>query len=96
MPMTKETKNAIKSDADHIPCIITNVISLEVFHCTAERELVAPLKARDYKDPLVVVYELSKDDEKSEDKQLGWHTDSTYADRKERTRATKNAGQREF
>lgn len=35
-------------------------ISLEVFHCTAETELAQPLKARDYKDPLVVIYELSE------------------------------------
>lgn len=37
------------------------VISLEVFHCAAETELAQPLKARDYKDPLVVIYELSTD-----------------------------------
>ena len=37
-----------------------NVTSLEVFHCTAEKELAQPLKARDYKDPLVVIYELSR------------------------------------
>lgn len=36
-----------------------NAMSLEVFHCTAEPELAQPLKARDYKDPLVVIYELS-------------------------------------
>lgn len=37
--------------------------SLEVFHCAAEHEGTAPLKARDYKDPLVVAYEdLSKGD----------------------------------
>lgn len=36
-------------------------ISLEVFHCTTETELAQPLKARDYKDPLVVIYELSTD-----------------------------------
>lgn len=34
-------------------------ISLEVFHCATETELAQPLKARDYKDPLVVIYELS-------------------------------------
>ena len=27
-----------------------------------ETELAQPLKARDYKDPLVVIYELSKND----------------------------------
>ena len=35
-------------------------MSLEVFHCTTDEEKTAPLKARDYKDPLVVMYELSK------------------------------------
>lgn len=34
-------------------------MSLEVFHCTAETELAQPLKARDYKDPLVVVYDIA-------------------------------------
>lgn len=34
--------------------------SLEVFHCTAEEQLAQPLKARDYKDLLVVIYELSE------------------------------------
>ena len=43
-----------------MPCVITNVTSLEVFHCTTEKELSQPLKARDYKDPLVVIYELSE------------------------------------
>lgn len=38
----------------------SNVMSLEVFHCMAEKELAQPLKARDYKDPLVVIYELSE------------------------------------
>lgn len=38
-------------------CKAMNAISLEVFHCTAETELTQPLKARDYKDPLVVIYE---------------------------------------
>lgn len=56
-----KTLNSIKSDADHVPCVITNAKSLEVFHCTAETELAQPLKARDYKDPLVVIYELSED-----------------------------------
>ena len=56
-----KTLNAIKSDADHVPCVITNATSLEVFHCMAEEELAQPLKARDYKDPLVVIYELSRD-----------------------------------
>ena len=37
------------------------VMRLEVFHCTAESEVAQPLKARDYKDPLVVIYELSGD-----------------------------------
>lgn len=53
-----KTLNAIKSDADHVPCVITSdAVCLEVFHCTSDVELTAPLKARDYKDPLVVVYE---------------------------------------
>ena len=54
--------NAIKSDADHVPCvIIEKAMCLEVFHCTVEAGGVTqPLKARDYKDPLVVVYELSE------------------------------------
>lgn len=30
-----KTLNAIKSDADHVPCVITNATSLEVFHCMA-------------------------------------------------------------
>lgn len=42
-------------------CKAINVTSLEVFHCMAEKELAQPLKARDYKDPLVVIYELSED-----------------------------------
>ena len=46
--------------------------SLEVFHCIAEYEATAPLKARDYKDPLVIAYEHDE---------LGRHADSTYADR---------------
>lgn len=56
-----KTLNAIKSDADHVPCVIVSkAISLEVFHCVAEAERCQPLKARDYKDPLVVIYELSE------------------------------------
>ena len=39
---------------------------MEVFHCTTEIERTAPLKARDYKDPLVVVYELSESDGKTD------------------------------
>lgn len=35
----------------------TSVQSMELFHCTTEEELVAPLKARDYKDPQVVAFE---------------------------------------
>lgn len=30
--------------------------SMEVFHCTSEKEMVQPLKARDYKDPQLVCY----------------------------------------
>lgn len=33
------------------------VQSMELFHCTSEEELAAPLKARDYKDPQVVAFE---------------------------------------
>ena len=44
------------TDSDHIPC----VISIETFHCVAEEERTAPLKARDYKDPIVIAYELSR------------------------------------
>lgn len=33
------------------------VQSMELFHCTTEEELAAPLKARDYKDPQVVAFE---------------------------------------
>lgn len=33
------------------------VQSMEVFHCTSEENLAAPLKARDYKDPQVVAFE---------------------------------------
>ena len=32
----------------------TKAYSLETFHCEAEEEMTAPLKARDYKDPLCV------------------------------------------
>jgi hypothetical protein len=32
------------------------VQSMEVFHCTSEKEKVQPLKARDYKDPQLVCY----------------------------------------
>lgn len=35
----------------------TPVQSMELFHCTTEEDLVAPLKARDYKDPQVVAFE---------------------------------------
>ena len=35
---------------EHIPVII-----LETFHCTASEDITQPLKARDYKDPLVVL-----------------------------------------
>lgn len=53
-----KTLNAIQTDADHIPCVILGqCYSMEVFHCVAEVEKTAPLKARDYKDPIVVVYE---------------------------------------
>lgn len=47
------------------------VISLEVFHCIAEAGGVTqPLKARDYKDPLVVMYELSTSDRTSDGKRI--------------------------
>ena len=36
------------------------VTSLETFHLTAEVDVTQPLKARDFKDPLVVIYELSE------------------------------------
>ena len=43
------------------PCVLTTettpVQSMELFHCTTEEELAAPLKARDYKDPQVVAFE---------------------------------------
>lgn len=42
--------------------IVKTSLSLEVFHCVTEEELTVPLKARDYKDPLVVVYEEVEDD----------------------------------
>ena len=35
----------------------TPVQSMELFHCTSEEELAAPLKARDYKDPQVIAFE---------------------------------------
>ena len=35
---------------EHIPVVI-----LETFHCVASEDITAPLKARDYKDPLVVL-----------------------------------------
>lgn len=57
-----KTLNAIKSDADHVPCVITNATSLETFHCTTETERCQSIKARDYKDPLVVVYEMQRDE----------------------------------
>lgn len=37
--------------------IVKTSLCLEVFHCVTEEELTVPLKARDYKDPLVVAYE---------------------------------------
>jgi len=36
--------------------MITEVQSMEVFHCTTEEDKVQTLKARDYKDPQVVAY----------------------------------------
>lgn len=38
----------------HAVCYPKGVISCEVFHCNCEEELIPPLKARDYKDPLVI------------------------------------------
>lgn len=37
--------------------VVNPVQSMELFHCTSEEELAAPLKARDYKDPQVVAFE---------------------------------------
>ena len=48
---------AITKDKDCDQALNENTWSLEVFHCYAEKELAPPLKARDYKDPLVVIYE---------------------------------------
>lgn len=49
------------SDARKVDRMCKEVMCLEVFHCALEIGGVAqPLKARDYKDPLVVVYELSE------------------------------------
>lgn len=45
-------------------------MSLEVFHITAEEEKTVPLKARDYKDPVVVVYELSGSDGSADGKRI--------------------------
>lgn len=42
--------------------IVGGCYTIETFHCVAEEERTAPLKARDFKDPLVVIYELSKGD----------------------------------
>ena len=56
--------------------------SLEVFHCAAEYEATAPLKARDYKDPLVIAYEQNE---------LGWHTDSTNIDTEQCKRSAEDA-----
>jgi len=36
--------------------MITEVQSMEVFHCTTEEDKVQTLKARDYKDPQIVAY----------------------------------------
>ena len=36
------------------PIIKSEVMSLETFHCNSEVEKIPPLKARDYKDPLVI------------------------------------------
>lgn len=52
------------------------VICLEVFHCTTENEVAQPLKARDYKDPLVVSYELSESNGQPDGKRIceAWNT----------------------
>ena len=49
---------AMGEGGGYVPMIVEEkpaVQSMEVFHCTAEEEKVQPLKARDYKDPQVVV-----------------------------------------
>jgi DNA (cytosine-5)-methyltransferase 1 len=38
----------------NVPMVMEPTYSLETFHCVAEEEMAAPLKARDYKDPLCV------------------------------------------
>ena len=46
------------ADSDHIPCVAIDksaeICCLETFHCTTEDNIAQPLKARDYKDPLVI------------------------------------------
>ena len=42
-------------------CVTGGCYAMETFHCIVEKELAAPLKARDYKDPLIVVYEADND-----------------------------------
>ena len=37
------------------PVVVMETISLETFHCVASVDVTAPLKARDYKDPIVVL-----------------------------------------
>lgn len=39
---------------------------MEVFHCTSEIEKTAPLKARDYKDPQIIVFEYDDDEHKTD------------------------------
>lgn len=48
-------------DKGNFTCILqpmrggqSNVITCETFHCRCEEELSPPLKARDYKDPIVI------------------------------------------
>ena len=49
----------------------SNAISLEVFHCQSEDEVVQTLKARDYKDPQCVAYRKTGHPQNSEQGQ-GW------------------------
>ena len=62
-----DTLNAFDNGETRTPTLVvdqpmetyqnTPVQSMELFHCTTEEDLAAPLKARDYKDPQVVAFE---------------------------------------
>lgn len=54
---TDEVTLTLRATGEDSPPSTLICYSMEVFHCVSDKEKTAPLKARDYKDPLVVVYE---------------------------------------